>query len=300
LADWVGAEAALLFSSGYAANVGTLAALAAPGDVVVSDALNHASLIDGCRLSGARVAVVRHRDADAVQGVLSESGGARRRWVVTESYFSMDGDTPDLGQLRELCDRWDAALVVDEAHAFGVFGPKGAGLCVEAGVRADVRIGTLGKAFGLQGAFVAGSAVLRAWLWNRARSFVFSTGVSPVVARAVEERVMRVAGDDAGRDRLFEVAAMLREAVGRVAGSPVGSLRGPIIPWVVGTPEGAVEISRRLRERGILVQAIRPPTVPAGTSRLRLTAHARLTDGDVERFLSALSWAGRPAATSRV
>jgi 8-amino-7-oxononanoate synthase len=299
LAEWVRAEAALLFSSGYAANVGTLAALAGPADVVISDALNHASLIDGCRLSGARIVVVPHRDLGAMHAALSESSGARRRWVVTESYFSMDGDIPDLGRLREACDRWDAALVVDEAHAFGIFGPNGSGLCVEAGIRADVRIGTLGKAFGLQGAFVAGSALLRAWLWNRARTFVFSTGVSPVIARAIEERVTRVAGDDPGRRRLFEVAGVLRKAVEQVTGPGSAGVRGPIIPWVVGAPEAAVRLSRRLRERGILVQAIRPPTVPPGTSRLRLTAQARLTDGEVERVLRALAWASGTAELER-
>jgi 8-amino-7-oxononanoate synthase len=176
LASWLGAEAALLFSSGYAANTGVLAALARPGDIIVSDALNHASIIDGCRLSGASVRVVPHGDAAAVDAALAASTGAAHRWVVTEAYFSMDGDSPDLPSLRTICDRRDAALIVDEAHALGVFGPRGTGLCAAAGVRPDVLVGTASKALGLQGAFVVGPRRLRLWLWNRARSFVFSTG----------------------------------------------------------------------------------------------------------------------------
>jgi 8-amino-7-oxononanoate synthase len=285
LAGWLGVEGALLFSSGFAANVGVLAALAGRGDLVVSDALNHASIIDGCRLSGATVAVVPHLDAGAVEEALRAGGGARRRWVVTESYFSMDGDIPDLGRLRSVCDAHDAGLIVDEAHALGVFGPGGAGLCAEAGVQADVRVGTLGKAVGLQGAFVAGSAELRAYLWNRARSFVFSTGVSPALARVIAERVGRVVADDEGRRRLEAAAGMLREGLAGL-GLPVRrEMRGPVIPWVLGSAVRAVEVSRRLREEGVLVQAIRPPTVPANTARLRITATAGLGGAEIERAL---------------
>jgi len=298
LAAWLGFEAGLLFSSGYAANVGMLAALARPGDVIVSDALNHASIIDGCRLSGASIVVVPHRDADAAERALEQAQGARRRWLVTESYFSMDGDTPDLVRLRAACDRWDAALVVDEAHAVGVLGPSGQGLAAAVGVRPDVLVGTLGKALGLQGAFVVGPVALRTWLWNRARSFVFSTGLSPALASAIRERVARVAADDAARARLKEVSARLRSGIGSVVGDALLPSHGPILPCLVGAAEDAVRISARLRERGVLVQAIRPPTVPAGTSRLRVTAHARLTDAEIERVVAAFAetWdARRPA-----
>src|SRR6185369_8021158 len=210
LAEWLGGEAALLFSSGYAANVGVLSSLAGPGDVIVSDGLNHASIIDGCRLSGATVRVVPHLAARAVEAALIEAKGARRRWVVTESYFSMDGDTPDLAGLRAICDAHDAALLVDEAHAIGVFGPRGRGLCAEAGIAPDVLVGTGGKALGLHGAFVVGSAPLRRWLWNRARSFVFSTGVSPSLASALASRAHRVAADDPARARLAALSMRLR------------------------------------------------------------------------------------------
>jgi 8-amino-7-oxononanoate synthase len=294
LATWLGTESALLFSSGYAANVGVLSALARPGDVIVSDALNHASIIDGCRLSGAEIRVTPHRDTAAVAAALSRTPTGVRRWVVTESYFSMDGDSPDLPALRALCDRHDAALVVDEAHALGVFGPRGAGLCAAAGVRPDVLVGTAGKSLGLQGAFVAGSQRLRLWLWNRARSFVFSTGVSPALAAALVRRVRRAAQDDTGRARLATGASRLREGLAALGVQIALEARGPILPWIVGAPEEALRLSQRLREQGVLVQAIRPPTVPAGTSRLRITATAALTDDDLSRALRAFAAACRP------
>ena len=218
-----------------------------PGDVIVSDALNHASIIDGCRLSGATVRVVPHRDTAAVAAALAARGAARRRWVVTESYFSMDGDSPDLARPAGDLRRHDAALIVDEAHALGVFGPEGAGLCAAAGVRPDVLVGTAGKALGLQGAFVPGSRALRLWLWNRARSFVFSTGVSPALAAAIATRAVRARGDRAGRARLEANAARLREGLAGLGVLGVREGSGPVIPWVVGEPEAALRISRRPR-----------------------------------------------------
>jgi 8-amino-7-oxononanoate synthase len=297
LAWWLQSQAALLFSSGYAANVGTLAALAGPGDLIVSDALNHASIIDGCRLSGARVRVVPHGDAGAVAAALAAEAPSRRRYVVTESYFSMDGDSPDLPALRVACDTHDAALVVDEAHALGVFGPKGRGLCAEAGVLPDVLIGTAGKALGLHGAFVVGSRALRTWLWNRARSFVFSTGVSPGLAWALGERVYKIAADDEARSRLGRIADRMRKGLGELGVPFAAGTRGPILPWVLGAPEAALRISRRLREERVLVQAIRPPTVPAGSARLRITVQARLTAEDVERALAAFQRCASGAGT---
>ena len=294
IASWLGCSASLLFSSGYAANLGAIAAVARRGDVIVSDALNHASIIDGSRLSGAEVVVVPHRDAAAVARALGAARGARARWVVTESYFSMDGDSPDLGALRELCDAHDAALYVDEAHALGVFGAAGRGLCAEAGITPDVLVGTFGKALGLQGAFVAGSATLRRYLWNRARSFVFSTGISPALAARIRTNVKRVITDDPSRERLHRIADQLRDAL-RSSGVPVPSdARGPVLPWLVGAPSAALALSDKLRDMGILVQAIRPPTVPPNTARLRITATAALTELEVERATAAL----RQVATS--
>jgi 8-amino-7-oxononanoate synthase len=287
LAGWLGTPAALLFSSGYAANVGVLSALAGPGDAVISDALNHASIVDGCRLSRAKTVVVPHLDTSAIENALRDSRDARRRWVVTESYFSMDADTPDLPTLRRLCDAHDAALIVDEAHALGIFGPNGAGLCARAGVRPDVLVGTLGKAFGLQGAFVAGPEVLRTWLWNRARSFVFSTGFSPALAQVLAERAARVRSDDLGRERLHSLAEQLRATLAKHAHRVLGY--GPILPWLFGTPAAALAASKQLLDHGIFVPAIRPPTVPPGASRLRVTASAALSDDDLRRFEHAVA-----------
>lgn len=286
LAAWLGHEAALLFSSGYAANVGVLSALARHGDVIVSDALNHASIIDGCRLSGATIAIVPHLDVDAAGRALAAARDARRRWLVTESLFSMDGDTPDLQALRELCDRHDAALLVDEAHALGVLGPRGTGLCAAAAVHPDVLIGTLGKALGLGGAFVAGSATLCTYLWNRARSFVFSTGLSPTLAAAAAERVRRAATDDASRARVLEAAHRLRAGLSAL-GAPLPIRPSPILPWILGAPSAAMALSARLEAEGVLVQAIRPPTVPPGTARLRITATAALSTDDIDRAIAA-------------
>jgi 8-amino-7-oxononanoate synthase len=295
LADWLGTEAALLFSSGYAANVGTVTALAGPGDVIVSDALNHASLIDGCRLSGASIRVVPHLDLAAVEAALAAAKGARRRWVLTESYFSMDGDIPDLPALRAITRQRDAGLVVDEAHALGVFGTEGRGLCAEAGVRPDVLIGTGGKALGVHGAFVAGSRSLRLWLWNRARSFVFSTGISPALADLIAQRVARVRGDDAARRQLADRAGQLRAMLAELGAPAVRSGRGPVLPWVLGEPAAAITLSQRLRDEGVLVQAIRPPTVPPGTARLRVTANACLSAGDLRRAVEAFQAAVKKA-----
>jgi len=288
IAAWLDTEAALLFSSGYAANVGTISALARPDDLIVSDTLNHASLIDGCRLSGATIVVTPHNNAAAVARALEQAPLARKRWVVTESYFSMDGDVPDLPRLRSLCDTFDAALIVDEAHALGALGPAGRGIAASVGVKPDVIVGTLGKAIGLQGAFVAGPRPLRTWLWNRARSFVFSTGISPALANVISQRVLRVAQDDDARQRLEKVSNHLRIELTRIMGPALMPSQGPILPCFVGSPDTALRISQRLRERGVLVQAIRPPTVPVGTSRLRITANARLDDQEVNFFLAAV------------
>jgi 8-amino-7-oxononanoate synthase len=256
LSDWLGTQETIVFTSGYAANVGTISALATEGDVIVSDALNHASIIDGCRLSRARCVVVPHNGLEAIREAL-RSTKARHRWVVTESYFSMEGDSPDLAALRSICDEYNAALIVDEAHALGVLGPGGRGGTSAAGVQADVLIGTLGKALGAQGAFVAGSRELCRYLWNRARSFVFSTGLSPILAAIARGAVEEALSDELGRARLRQVSGRLRAGLGAQG----------------------VEV--------ILVQAIRPPTVPARTARLRVTARANLTDAEVDRAVEA-------------
>jgi 8-amino-7-oxononanoate synthase len=250
----------------------------------VSDALNHASIIDGLRLARAEVAVVPHLDAGAVERALAERGD-RRAWVVTETYFSMDADTPDLAVLRRLCDAAGAGLIVDEAHAFGVLGPDGRGLCAGAGVEAEARIGTLGKAFGASGAFVAGCRVLAEWLWNRARSHVFSTGMSPVVAAAARAHVERAARNPTLRERAIANAERFRSEM-RALGADVRG-HGPIVPWVIGTEAKALAVAAQLRALDVHAVAIRPPTVPDGTSRIRFAFTARHTDEDVARAVAA-------------
>jgi 8-amino-7-oxononanoate synthase len=289
LAEWVGLPEALTFSSGYAANVGLLQALGIDGTVLVSDALNHASIVDGCRLSRARVEVVPHRDLGAVEGALVAARGARARFVVVESCFSMDGDGPDLTALRALCDRLSAGLVVDEAHALGVFGPGGAGRCAQTGVRPDALVGTLGKAVGVQGAFVAGSERLRTLLWNRARSFVFSTAPSPRLAELAAFHVQRVRADDAGRARLHALVASLRASLRAAGVAPMVDSVAPIVPVLIGSNERALAVATELQRAGILAQAIRYPTVPEGTARLRLTVSASWSDDAPERVAHALA-----------
>jgi 8-amino-7-oxononanoate synthase len=298
LAAWLGTERVLAFSSGYAANVGSLSALAGAGDLLLSDKLNHASIIDGARLSRAEVLVYPHLDVEAVERALRPLRGApgRRAWVVTESYFSMDADSPDLAALRSVCDEAGAALVVDEAHALGVFGPDGRGLCAEKGIVPDVLLGTLGKAFGASGAFVAGCEALIAWLWNRARSFVFSTGMSPVVADGARRNLERSIREPELRSRALARAAELRTGLDRLGIPTLG--HGVIVPCVVGDARAAVRISKRLGDEGVFALAIRPPTVPEGTSRLRLTATAGHTSSHIERALTAIASSWEQAALS--
>ncbi len=288
-ADWVGMGACLVFSSGYAANVGVISAVAGVDDLVVSDERNHASIIDGCRLSRATVRVVPHLDRGAVAAALDRGGEFRRRWVVTESYFSMDGTVPDLRELRTMCDSRGAALIVDEAHALGVFGAGGAGRCKEAGVVPDVLVGTFGKAVGAQGAFVAGSEPLILWLWNRARSFVFSTGLSPILGEVVRRNLRAVREDEGGRQGLWLHVGRFREALETAGIQALRGSVGPIIPVVVGDSSLALEYERRLNVRGFLVKAIRPPTVADGSARLRVTLRATMSPQDVASLAGCLA-----------
>jgi 8-amino-7-oxononanoate synthase len=282
----VGLPAALAFSSGYAANVGVLSSVAGAGDLIVSDALNHASIIDGARLSRAQVAVVPHGDVAATAAALRRRRPGARAFVVTESYFSMDADSPDLAALRAVCDAEGAAFVVDEAHALGVLGPEGRGLCAAAGVVPDVLVGTFGKAFGAAGAFVAGSQTLVAWLWNRARSFVFSTGMSPLVAAAALDAIRCSLAEPQRRERVSAVARQLRHGLTSAGLEVLGY--GHIVPWVLGDSRRALWWAEELQSRGVMVRAVRPPSVPPGTARLRLTLSASHESADIERLVAAV------------
>jgi 8-amino-7-oxononanoate synthase len=265
LARFEGTEAALLFNSGYAANVGALTALFGPGDVLFSDALNHASLIDGCRLSRARVVVYPHRDVEALEALLRENPGVRRA-VVTDTVFSMDGDRAPLAALREVCTRHGAALFVDEAHGTGVLGATGRGLCELEGVTPDVHVGTLSKALGSFGGFVCGSVALRELLLNRARTLIFSTALPAAVCVAAETALELVREGSLQRKLDSHRAAF-------------GAAPSAIVPVVYGSADGALAAAAALREAGFLVKAIRPPTVP--TSRLRISLSAAHSAADV-------------------
>ncbi|MEW5737835.1 MAG: 8-amino-7-oxononanoate synthase [Myxococcota bacterium] len=286
VADFEETEAALLFNSGYAANVGVLSALVGPGDVVFSDALNHASLIDGCRLAKATVVVFPHRDVGALEALVATHPG-RRRLVVTDAIFSMDGDRAPLLALSELCRREGLGLLVDEAHATGVLGARGAGLCEATGVRPDVLMGTLSKGLGCVGAYVAGSAALRDLLFNKARSLVFSTALPPAMCAAAQAALRRVQEDLSLRAALWRNIHAFSSGL-RALGLPAHE-DSPIFSLVLGEPERALAASRSLREQGLLVKPIRPPTVPVGTSRLRVALSAGHRLEDVERLLAALS-----------
>jgi 8-amino-7-oxononanoate synthase len=280
LARFEGTEAALVFSSGYAANVGTVSALLAEGDAVFSDELNHASLIDGCRLSKARILRYRHRDVDELRSLLRDTP-ARRRLVVTDTVFSMDGDLAPLEELAPLCAEEGVALMVDEAHATGVFGPNGGGLCEAKGVVPDVRIGTLSKALGSAGAWVAGASDVVELVLNRARSFVFSTGLPPATCAVGQAAVELVQRDGPRRQRLWQNTERLAARLGVPATSPIFTV-------VLGEPEAALGASKQLEAQGLLVKAIRPPTVPKGTSRLRISLSAAHTEEEIDQLGAAL------------
>jgi 8-amino-7-oxononanoate synthase len=289
LAAFKGTPAALLFSSGYHANVGVLAALVEREDEIFSDRLNHASIVDGCRLSLARTHRYPHCDVDALARLLAASS-ARRKLVVTDAVFGMDGDAAPLAAIAELCERHGAMLYVDEAHATGVLGPTGAGLCEAEGVseRVDVVMGTLGKALGSFGAFVAGSRRLVDWLTSRARTFVFTTALPPGACGAAMAALDVIAEEPARRERLHRLARRMREDLAAM-GFDMSRVVAPIFPVVLGDEATALEASRRLRARGYFVRAIRPPTVPPGTSRLRVSITAAHEEEQVDGFLEALA-----------
>ncbi len=287
LAGFVGEEQAMLFATGYAANLAALSGVLGAGDLVLSDALNHASIIDGCRLSRARVVVFGHRDLDEARRALTEHrAAARRAAIVTEAVFSMDGDSAPLAELRALCDEFDAALIVDEAHALGVLGPSGRGLCSARKVTPDLLIGTLGKAFGVAGGFIAARSALRPLLHTHGRSFVYTTAPLPAQAAATVAATRLVARADAARARLLSNAVQLRDGL-RSLGFEVPGGEAAVVPVLTRSVEATLRASQRLLESGVYVQAIRPPTVPDGASRLRIVPTAAHDSQHVERALRA-------------
>jgi 8-amino-7-oxononanoate synthase len=287
LAAWKGTEAALLFPSGYQANVGAITALVGRGDHVFSDALNHASIIDGCRLSRASVHVYPHRDMRALEALLATTPRGGRRLIVTDSVFSMDGDRAPLHGLVALSRLYHTSLFLDEAHAAGVLGARGAGLTDAEGLGADVAVqmGTLGKALGGAGAYVAGSRLLVDLIANRARSFVYTTGLAPAAVASAGAALRIVAREPERRAALLGNAERLRRGLAALGLRVEGDTH--IIPVLLGDNARAMRFAAALLERGVLAHAIRPPTVPPGTARLRVTPMATHTHAQVDRALAA-------------
>ena len=303
-AEWLGAEGALLFPTGYQANLGLLTSFVGRGDAIFSDRLNHASLIDAARLSRARIFVHAHHDLDELDRQLARAAGARRRLVVTEGVFSMDGDVAPLAELAELCQRHDAWLVVDEAHSAALLGPAGAGAWAAAEAagadpsRLAARILTGGKAIGITGGFVVGGAALIDHLVNRARTFIFTTAPSPAVAAGLGEAMRLAADSDALRARTLGHARTLATRLHLPA--PAAA----VVPFPQPSAEAAVECAEGLRANGLDVRAVRPPTVPANGSRLRVVCHAFNTEAEVDELARRLASAVCPmppvAATAEV
>jgi 8-amino-7-oxononanoate synthase len=290
LARFEGTDAAALFPTGFAANAGTIAALVGKGDALYSDRLNHASLIDGARLSGASLRVYPHNDVDRLAEQLGRDRGRyRRSLIATDGVFSMDGDLAALGPLAEVAERFGAMLLVDEAHGTGVIGPDGRGAASACGVdgRVPVRVGTLSKALGSLGGFVAGSRRLIDWLTNHARTMIYSTGLPPAAAAAASEALAIARAEPWRRERLAELGSLLRSHLA-AAGFPASDSAGPIVPVPVGAADDAVRAAEHLWASGLFVPAIRPPTVPEGTARLRVSLTAAHSHADVERLAQAL------------
>lgn len=283
-------EAALLFSSGWQANAAIIPALvrALPGVCLCTDRLVHASIHHGCAAAGARQIRFRHNDLDHLDALLTAKADGKPRLIITESVFSMDGDRVDLTRLTAIARKHDAFLYLDEAHATGVLGPGGAGLSAEVPGGVDLIMGTFSKAFGSFGAYVAGSRLLCDYLVNACSGFIFTTALPPAVLGAIDAALDIVPRMDAERLRLAEISRHVREAL-KTAGFDVGASTTQIIPAIVGGTAEALMLSRRLEDAGILAAAIRPPTVPAGTSRIRLALRASHEQADIDRLLDVIT-----------
>ncbi|HXR06264.1 MAG TPA: 8-amino-7-oxononanoate synthase [Candidatus Acidoferrum sp.] len=316
LAAFKGTPAALSFSSGYATALGAICAILDSNDVILVDKLVHACIVDAARLSRAKLRVFSHNDLDSVERILrwadrrqagaAESSAPPRVLIVTESVFSMDGDQAPLRELFELKERYGAWLMVDEAHATGLYGRHRRGLAEETGIapKVEIQMGTLGKAFGASGGYICGSRALIDCLINRARSFIFSTAPVPAAAAAAAAGVRLVqseAGEERCRQLWANVAAVAAHRALAPKGTPLAERRGKtaaIIPIMIGDEDRAMDIARRLRERGVFIPAIRYPTVARGAARLRLTISAAHTAADIAQMLAALEAALNPTPSA--
>ncbi|HEU0199229.1 MAG TPA: 8-amino-7-oxononanoate synthase [Burkholderiaceae bacterium] len=295
LAEFVGLPRALYFHTGYGANTGIVPALAGRSDAIFSDALNHACLIDGARLSRAAIHVYPHGDLAALERALDAST-ARRKLVLSDAVFSMDGDIAPVPELLRLCERHDALLLLDDAHGFGLLGPEGRGAAAHFGVRSPrlVYMATLGKAAGVSGAFVAGAADLIEWLLQTTRTYIFSTAAPAMIAAALRASLRVIAAEGWRRERLAALIAQLRAGLIGVPWRLLDSTTA-IQPLVIGANLAALDVMNALRAQGLWVPAIRPPTVPAGTARLRITLSAAHDAEDVARLIGAVRQAAQAA-----
>jgi 8-amino-7-oxononanoate synthase len=290
LAQWHGCESAVVFPSGYAANLGTITALAGPEDLILSDALNHACLIDACRLSKATVKIYPHRDVEALGRLLASSRNQfRMAFVITDTVFSMDGDIAPIEQIDSLCREFDAIGIADEAHAGGVIGKHGTGVLDQAQVDRShwIKTGTLSKAIGCVGGYVTGSNILCQTLHHRSRSFIYSTALPPALLAAASRSIEIIQHMDLQRHRLVELSSYLRRELEQ-AGYRTASDTTPIVPIYVRDPHEALELSARLLKEGIYVPAIRPPTVPPEGCLLRVSLNAAHTIDDCQKLLQIL------------
>ncbi|MCV9884143.1 8-amino-7-oxononanoate synthase [Metabacillus halosaccharovorans] len=292
IANFKKMEAALLFSSGYLANMGVLSSLPVKGDVLLSDQLNHASIIDGCRLSKAETVIYQHADMNSLAQKLRETQKYNRRFIVTDGVFSMDGTIAPLDKIMKLAKRYDAYVIVDDAHATGVLGEGGRGTSELFGVSPDVVIGTLSKAVGIEGGFVSGSSVLIDFLLNHARTFIFQTAVPPASCAAAYAAIDMIEKGKDKRENLLRKIKIIKNTL-EAMGFKVYGQDTPIIPVIIGDAETSVQFSKKLQENGIYAPAIRPPTVPNGESRIRLTVTAAHNDTQIEHLLTSFKGIGR-------
>ncbi len=294
MARFKGTEACLTYSSGYMANVGIISSLFGKDDIIFSDRLNHASIVDGIRLSGATLKRYRHLDMEHLDQLLESTSALRNRCIITDSVFSMDGDVAPLDKITEIAQRHDCQVMIDEAHAFGVMGDHGQGCAHHFGVQdqIDIQMGTFSKAAGSFGAYVCTSRLIRDFLINRSRSFIYTTGLPPLVTAASLKAVEIIEEDQSLRQKLWDNTHYMRAAL-RLAGFNTLSSSTPIIPILIPDPDVCVTFSRRMFDQGILISAIRPPTVPKGTSRLRLTVMAAHTKTDLDLTLNRLQNVGK-------
>ena len=294
LAQFKGTEAALTFSSGYLANIGTIPALVEQGGLILADRLCHASLIDGCRLSAADFRIYRHNDTDHLRSLLAKNRRTRRTLIVTDGLFSMDGDLAPLPELCRLANDYEADLYVDDAHGTGVMGPHGRGTAEHFGLDTQVsfQMGTLGKAFGSSGAYLAGPSSLIRYLMNTSRSFIFTTAPPPSSAAAVTAALRVIQREPERRARLWANRDRLFSGLTRL-GFTLSPSVSPIMPILIGNPEIALSFAEHLLTEGLYAPAIRPPTVPAGTSRIRVTVTSEHTPSHIDQALASFQRAGQ-------